>query len=104
MAQRVSFGALPLWALAQKNPVSQQTDCMAENDKKAAESADKPPEAPPPKVTKEEHRRPGRRRVIVFTVLLVAIVVAIVLYAVRLNSPYRSTEDAYVHGNQIFLT
>jgi len=77
---------------------------MAENDKKTAEGADKPVEAAPPKVAAEEHRRPGRRRVIVFTVLLVAIVVAIVLYAVRLNSPYRSTQDAYVHGNQIFLT
>jgi len=42
---------------------------MAENDKKAAEGADKLVEAPPPKVTKEEPRRPGWRRVIVFTFL-----------------------------------
>jgi membrane fusion protein (multidrug efflux system) len=77
---------------------------MAENDKKTAEGAVKTVEAVPPKVTTEEHRLPDRRRVMVFTILLVAIVVAIVLYAVRLNSPYRSTEDAYVHGNQIFLT
>ncbi len=38
------------------------------------------------------------------SVLLVAILIAIVFCVVRFNSPYRSTEDAYVHGNQIFLT
>lgn len=42
-------------------------------------------------------------RVIVFVVLLLVIVMLGVIYLMHQNSPYRTTDDVYVHGNQIFL-
>jgi membrane fusion protein (multidrug efflux system) len=45
----------------------------------------------------------GRRRIIIFIILFVIIAAIAASYFFRLDFPYRWTEDAYVHGNKIFL-
>jgi membrane fusion protein, multidrug efflux system len=60
----------------------------------AAPSASKP-EPPPP--------RKGHRRLVVFLILFLAIAAIATVYFFRLDFPYRWTEDAYVHGNEVFL-
>jgi membrane fusion protein (multidrug efflux system) len=42
-------------------------------------------------------------RLIVFVVLLLVIVTLGIIYIRHQNSPYRTTDDVYVHGNQVFL-
>jgi membrane fusion protein (multidrug efflux system) len=60
----------------------------------AAPSASKP--EPPP-------LRKGHRRLVVFLILFLAIAAIATVYFFRLDFPYRWTEDAYVHGNEVFL-
>jgi membrane fusion protein (multidrug efflux system) len=50
------------------------------------------------------HPRKGRRRMIIGVLLFLVILIAAFAYFFRMSSPYRETDDAYVHGNQIFLT
>jgi len=47
--------------------------------------------------------RQGRKRIILFILLFAAIATIAAFYFFRLDSPYRRTDDAYVHGNKIFL-
>lgn len=47
--------------------------------------------------------RKGHRRNIVFVVLFLVIVAIAIAYFFRLDFPYRWTDDAYVHGNEVFL-
>ena len=60
----------------------------------AAES----PSPPPPQ------RRKGRRRLVIFAILSVAILTLAVVCLLESKSVRQSTDDAYVHGNQILLT
>jgi len=48
--------------------------------------------------------RKSKFRMFLFAALLLAIVAVSAAYFFRLDYPYLSTEDAYVHGNQILLT
>ena len=48
--------------------------------------------------------RKGRGRLVVFGILFLIILAMALAYFFREADPYRSTDDAYVHGNQIFLT
>lgn len=59
-------------------------------------AATPPPEQPPPP-------RKGHRRRIIFVVLFLIIVAIATAYFFRLDFPYRWTDDAYVHGNEVFL-
>jgi membrane fusion protein, multidrug efflux system len=52
----------------------------------------------PPAATKK-----GRRRIIIFILLFIIIAALAATYYFRLDFPYRWTEDAYVHGNKVFL-
>jgi len=61
----------------------------------APAAAGKPERPAPP--------RKGHRRIIVFVVLFLVIAVVALLYFFRLDIPYRWTEDAYVHGNEVLL-
>jgi membrane fusion protein (multidrug efflux system) len=45
----------------------------------------------------------GRRRIIIFIILFVIIAAIAASYFFRLDFPDRWTEDAYVHGNKVFL-
>ncbi|MGA8182252.1 MAG: HlyD family efflux transporter periplasmic adaptor subunit [Terriglobia bacterium] len=62
----------------------------------------------PPLATNEKdilsHPRKSRRRIIVGVVLFFIILIVGLAYFFRMDSPYRETDDAYVHGNQISLT
>ena len=58
-------------------------------------AAQKPSSAP------SEHKRPVRK--IVGGLLLAVLLVLAGLYFFRAASPYRTTDDAYVHGNQVYL-
>lgn len=44
-----------------------------------------------------------RARFVLFVVLVLPILIIAAIYFFRKTSPYRSTDDAYVHGNEIFL-
>ncbi len=47
---------------------------------------------------------PGKsKRHVVFTILFLVIIVIAAAYFFRLDFPYRWTDDAYVHGNEVFL-
>src|SRR6516164_11556292 len=48
--------------------------------------------------------RKSKFRMFLFAALLLAIVAVATAYFFRWDYPYLSTEDAYVHGNQILLT
>src|SRR5258706_14875640 len=55
-------------------------------------------ESPPP----ESHQKARKRRLIIFaTLFLVILVIAFLCFH---KSAHESTEDAYVHGNQILLS
>jgi membrane fusion protein (multidrug efflux system) len=76
-------------------PDSDSTKKDAEPQTAAAPSATKSePPAPP---------RKGHRRLIIFLILFLAIVTIATAYFFRLDFPYRWTEDAYVHGNEVLL-
>jgi membrane fusion protein (multidrug efflux system) len=75
-------------------PDSDSTKKDTEPQTAAAPSASKP-EPPPP--------RKGHRRLVVFLILFLAIAAIATVYFFRLDFPYRWTEDAYVHGNEVFL-
>ena len=82
---------------------------MTPADKPSTDSANKGPEpqagAVPP-ATKSEPSAPHRkshRRLIVFLILFLAIAAIALAYFFRLDIPYRWTDDAYVHGNEVFL-
>ena len=47
--------------------------------------------------------RKGRKRIIVFLVLFLIILAVSAIYFFRMDFPYRWTDDAYVHGNEVFL-
>ena len=49
-------------------------------------------------------RRKGRRRLVIFAILFAAILTVAVVCLHESKSVRQSTDDAYVHGNQIFLT
>jgi membrane fusion protein, multidrug efflux system len=61
----------------------------------AGDSTAKPENAAPPKE--------GRRRLVIFTILFSIILLVALAYFFRLDFPYRYTDDAYVHGNEVFL-
>jgi membrane fusion protein (multidrug efflux system) len=50
------------------------------------------------------HPHKGRRRKIAGVALFLIILIVGLAYFFRMSSPYRETDDAYVHGNQISLT
>jgi len=81
-------------------PDSDSTNKGAEPQAKATPSTDKPdqpkPEQPPP-------RPRHRRRNIIFLVLFLVILAIACAYFFRLDIPFRWTDDAYVHGNQVLL-
>src|ERR1700677_318640 len=76
-------------------PDSDSTKKGAEPQPAAAAPASKPEQPPPP--------RKGHRRKIIFTVLFLVIAAIAIAYFFRLDFPYRWTDDAYVHGNEVFL-
>jgi membrane fusion protein, multidrug efflux system len=61
--------------------------------------------SPPPasKPAPPSPTRKGRRRIIIFIILFLVIAAIACAYFFRLDFPYRWTEDAYVHGNEVFL-
>ena len=59
-------------------------------------AAESPP--PPPQPTK------GKRRLVIFAILFLAILTVALVCFREAKSARQSTNDAYVHGNQIFLT
>jgi membrane fusion protein (multidrug efflux system) len=61
--------------------------------------------SPPPasKPAPPSSTRKGRRRIIIFIILFLVIATIACAYFFRLDFPYRWTEDAYVHGNEVFL-
>jgi membrane fusion protein (multidrug efflux system) len=76
-------------------PDSDSTKKDAEAQTAAAPTASKPePPAPP---------RKSHRRQVIFLILFLGIAVIATAYFFRLDFPYRWTEDAYVHGNEVFL-
>src|SRR5215469_16516294 len=79
-------------------PDSDSTNKGAESQTKAASPATKPEQpAPPPRPRK------GHRRLIIFSILFLLILAIAIAYFFRLDFPYRWTDDAYVHGNKVFL-
>lgn len=54
------------------------------------------PEPPAP-------RRKSRRRMVIFVILFLGIIGIATVYFFRLDFPYRWTDDAYVHGNEVLL-
>lgn len=77
-------------------PDSGSTNKGAEPQPQAAPSANKPGQPSPP--------RPRHwRRLIIFLVLFLVILAIAIAYFFRLDFPYRWTDDAYVHGNKVFL-
>jgi len=54
--------------------------------------------------SKSRNARKSKMRIFLFAALLLVIVAVVAAYFFRLDYPYLSTEDAYVHGNQILLT
>jgi membrane fusion protein (multidrug efflux system) len=76
-------------------PDSDSTKKDAEAQTAAAPPASKSePPAPP---------RKSHRRQVIFLILFLAIAAIATAYFFRLDIPYRWTEDAYVHGNEVFL-
>src|SRR5580698_4352161 len=75
-------------------PDSDSTKKDTEPQTAAAPSASKPEPAP---------RHKGHRRFIVFLILSLVILGIATAYFFRLDIPYRWTDDAYVHGNEVFL-
>jgi membrane fusion protein (multidrug efflux system) len=75
-------------------PDSNPPNKGAEPQPPPAAPANKPAQPPPKK---------GHRRKIVFLVLFLVIITIAIAYFFRLDFPYRWTEDAYVHGNEVFL-
>ena len=76
-------------------PDSDSTKKSAEPQPPATAPASKPEQPPPP--------RKGHRRKIIFVVLFLVIAALAIAYFFRLDFPYRWTDDAYVHGNEVFL-
>lgn len=78
-------------------PDSGSTNKGVEPQTKTVPSTSKPEQpAPAP--------RPGkRRRLVIFLVLFLVIVVIAIAYFFRLDIPFRWTDDAYVHGNEVLL-
>jgi membrane fusion protein, multidrug efflux system len=59
-----------------------------------------------PAISKPEQPAPRprrRRRLIIFLILFLIILAVAAVYFFRLDFPYRWTDDAYVHGNKVFL-
>ena len=84
----------------------------SDSTNKDAKLEDQPHGSPSPSSTagaatkNAEHTAPPRkhhRRLIIFAVLFLAILVVAAFYFFRLEFPYRYTDDAYVHGNAVFL-
>lgn len=59
------------------------------------------PSAGKPEDSAQPHRH--RLRLVLFTILFLVILIIVAAYLFRLDFPYRWTDDAYVHGNKIFL-
>jgi membrane fusion protein (multidrug efflux system) len=80
---------------------------MTPDDKPASDSTNKstaPPVQPAPAKPEQAASPPKRhRRHVVFLVLFLAIMAIAIAYFFRLDIPFRWTEDAYVHGNEVFL-
>jgi len=80
---------------------------MTPTDKPASDSTNKDtaPQALPDPAKPEQPAPPrrGHRRRIIFVVLFLVIVAIAIAYCFRLDFPYRWTDDAYVHGNEVFL-
>jgi membrane fusion protein, multidrug efflux system len=84
---------------------------MTPPEKPNSDSTNKGPEpqgnAPtPPAASKPDQPAPRprhRRRLIIFSVLILVILGIAVPYFFRLDIPFRWTNDAYVHGNKVFL-
>ena len=77
------------------NPVSKKQEAELRNDT---------PVVPATPTGKSTTARKSKFRVFLFAALLLAIVAVVAAYFFRWDYPYLSTEDAYVHGNQILLT
>ncbi|HEY1790062.1 MAG TPA: HlyD family efflux transporter periplasmic adaptor subunit [Verrucomicrobiae bacterium] len=76
-------------------PDSDSANKGVEPQAKAAPITNKPGQPPP---------RPKRhRRLIIFLILSVVILAIAIAYFFRLDIPYRWTDDAYVHGNEVLL-
>jgi membrane fusion protein, multidrug efflux system len=76
-------------------PDSDSTNKGAGPQPAPAAAANKPEQLAPP--------RKSHRRKIIFIVLFLVIMAIATAYFFRLDFPYRWTEDAYVHGNEVFL-
>lgn len=84
---------------------------MTPSDKPDSGSTNKTPEPQPgaaPAANQTEQptthqKRKHRRRLIIFSVLFLVILMIVIVYFFRLDIPYRWTDDAYVHGNEVFL-
>src|SRR5260221_5955038 len=70
----------------------------------AAELRHDPSFEPTTAKVKSTTSRKSKFRIFLFAALLLAIAAVTATCFFRLDYPYLSTEDAYVHGNQIFLT
>jgi membrane fusion protein (multidrug efflux system) len=75
-------------------------------DSNPANKGEQPQQAPAAPANKPGPPAPPRkshRRKIIFIILFLVIVAIATAYFFRLDFPYRWTEDAYVHGNEVFL-
>jgi membrane fusion protein, multidrug efflux system len=74
-------------------------------DSNPANKSAQPAAAPAPAPAKPESPAPRRKskRRIVFSILFLVIICVAAAYFFRLDFPYRWTDDAYVHGNEVFL-
>lgn len=59
------------------------------------------PSAGKPEDSAKPHRH--RLRLVLFVILFLVILIIAAAYFFRLDFPYRWTDDAYVHGNEVFL-
>ena len=82
---------------------------MTPADKTDADSRNKGGESQAvaaPSTSKSEQPAPHhkhRRRLVIFLMLSLGILAIAIAYFFRLDFPYRWTDDAYVHGNEVFL-
>lgn len=56
-----------------------------------------------PEQPTNHQKKKHRRRLVIFSILFLLILTIALVYFFRLDIPYRWTDDAYVHGNTVFL-
>lgn len=102
---RRTFSATKLDQRINQQPKNQMTPADKSDSNSTAEGAEPQAGAAPSTSQSEKPESPPkrRRRLVIFFVLFLAILAVATAYFFRLDFPYRWTDDAYVHGNEVFL-